>query len=99
MGHPAPCLRSRVAAGEDMVNTTEARGCKTVEKISKLWAFVEGLNQSVGCKRTRVAKLLDEGYILSGRSLLWHCRRVKARSAGQYETCVTGFLSKRLLML
>lgn len=51
-------LIARVAAGEESANTAKAWACKRLDKISQLWAVVEGLNWTFGGECGCVAGLV-----------------------------------------
>lgn len=59
----------RMAAGENRANITEAQARETLDKISKLWAFVEVLNQFVDGMRACVAGLVG-AYLVGIRSVI-----------------------------
>lgn len=92
-------FKGRAATGEDRGSTAEPWAGKTLEKKSKLWPFVKGLNQTVGAIVRALPGSFMQHWSASGRSLLRHCRRVKARSAQRCATYMTVSFSSCLSML
>lgn len=68
-------LKGAIAVCEDRENTSESRVCERLDKISELWALIDGLSG----QRAPVAELIEAELIHIWPAIAGTCWRWKAR--------------------